>query len=172
MRIIVAIMLLSTVCVFFVSSFDDILAQPAPFLGITDLDGNPRYNAKVGQQLLISHYVGYGVSTNNEKQCIVQNITLNCSPIMSESIVIGDKIHQGTYDDKPFVIIFQVQDNDGRTMYLSWVEGIISPGQIKNMESAWMPKEAGTYTAKAFVWSSIDYPTPLSAPASSTIIVR
>jgi len=147
-------------------------AGPAANLSITDLDGKSAHYSKSGQQLLISHNVGYHVSPNHEKQCIVQNTGLNCSPILSKSIVVGDEIHQGTYDDKQFTMIFQVQDQDGRTVYLSWVEGTISPGQVKNMESAWMPEQSGSYTATAFVWSAIDNPTALSPPISSTIRVN
>ena len=38
----------------------ELFAQPAPDLSITDLDGKSMHYPKIEQQLLISHHAGYG----------------------------------------------------------------------------------------------------------------
>lgn len=146
--------------------------QPPANLKITDLEGNSFSNVRSGQQVIITHNVStYYFPLQYDANCMAVNMSTNCSPEITKPYVIGDEIFQGNVDDQPFTIIFQVQNQDGVTVYLSWVEGRIHREQIKIMETMWTTQESGSYTVTAFVWSAIDYPSALSAPVSSTIRV-
>jgi len=45
-------------------------------------------------------------------------------------------------------------------------------GQSFSPALSWIPTQAGTYTATAFVWESVDNPTALSPPVSTTVTVQ
>jgi hypothetical protein len=49
---------------------------------------------------------------------------------------------------------------------------VLSSGQSFSSALSWIPTESGSYTATAFVWESVDNPTALSPPVSTTITVQ
>jgi hypothetical protein len=61
---------------------------------------------------------------------------------------------------------------DGVTVSLAWITGSLSSGQSFSPALSWIPTQAGSYTATAFVWESVDNPTALSPPVSTTITVQ
>jgi len=64
--------------------------------------------------------------------------------------------------DQEFAYIVQVQDANGVTVKLEWIKGALSPGQAFSPAISWIPSAAGTYTATAFAWESVNNPTALS----------
>ena len=140
---------------------------------ITDLNGNFLDRADTNQQVVISHIVSlHNFRFIQDTNCVAMNMSVNCLSNTTKSYVVGEEIIQKNYNEEPFVILFQVQNQEGITTYLSWVEGEINPNQIKTIESVWTPQESGTYNIVAFVWSAIDNPTALSPPVSVAITVR
>ncbi|MGI9565633.1 MAG: hypothetical protein ACR2LL_01290 [Nitrosopumilus sp.] len=73
--------------------------------------------------------------------------------------------------DQTFVYFVQIQNSEGMVVYLDWISGSLSPGQSFSPAISWTPQEAGTFTATAFVWDSIENPTPLRHQVSTTIDV-
>lgn len=63
-----------------------------------------------------------------------------------------------------FAYMVQIQDNYGQTVSLSWIEGSLVPFQSLSPSQSWIPHQAGTYHATAFVWESLSNPTALSPP--------
>ncbi len=71
-----------------------------------------------------------------------------------------------------FAYLVQIQDANGVTVSLSWIEGSLNPGQSLSPAQSWTPDMTGSYTATVFVWESVDNPTALSPPGTVTINVR
>ena len=84
--------------------------------------------------------------------------------------VVAD-LTNGQDSEQQFAYLVQIQDGNGVTVSLSWIEGSLSAGQSLSPSQSWTPTDAGDYTATAFVWESIDNPTALSPPITATITV-
>ena len=70
-----------------------------------------------------------------------------------------------------FAYIVQIQDQNGVTVALSWITGSLAPGQAFTPAQSWTPSASGTYTVQIFVWESVNNPTALSPPVTTTAIV-
>lgn len=71
-----------------------------------------------------------------------------------------------------FIYIVQIQDEQGYTVSLSWIDGILSPLQTITSSQSWIPQQPGQYEVVIFVWESIDNPTALSPPRTATVTVK
>jgi len=74
--------------------------------------------------------------------------------------------------DQEFAYIIQVQDANGVTVKLDWIDGDLNPGQSFSPSVSWIPSAAGTYTATAFAWESVNNPTALSPQIETSITVN
>ena len=74
--------------------------------------------------------------------------------------------------NQEFAYLLQVQDENGVTVSLSWITGELTPGQQFSPAVSWIPTTIGVYDATVFVWASVDNPTALSPPVSTTITVN
>lgn len=88
-----------------------------------------------------------------------------------QQIQISSLLANGLGCDTPFVYIVQVQDRDGRTVSLSWINGTLPAGGHLDPSQSWTPQYGGTYTAQIFLWQSLENPDALSPPASVSIDV-
>ncbi|WOV93854.1 MAG: hypothetical protein R1F52_04300 [Candidatus Nitrosoabyssus spongiisocia] len=68
-----------------------------------------------------------------------------------------------------FAYLVQIQDANGVTVALSWLNGELSASQSLNTAQSWIPASSGTYTAQVFVWEGVSNPTAL-APATEISI--
>jgi hypothetical protein len=84
--------------------------------------------------------------------------------------IVSDVTNQGN-KDQPFAYLVQIQDNNGITLYLTWITGSMVPKQTLNLGQSWLPNSAGTYTVQIFVWQSTTNPNALSPPLSLQIQV-
>jgi len=66
-----------------------------------------------------------------------------------------------------FAYIVQIKDEDGATVNLSWMTGMLVPNQFMEASQSWIPHDKGKYTIETFVWDSISDPMPL-APRKMT----
>ena len=91
---------------------------------------------------------------------------------VDQQVQISADLANGQDREQTFAYLVQIQDANGVTVALAWITGSLSSGQSFSPALSWIPTQAGTYTATAFVWESVDNPTALSPPVSTTITVR
>ncbi len=91
---------------------------------------------------------------------------------VDQQVQISADLANGQDREQSFAYLVQIQDGNGVTVSLAWITGSLSSGQSFSPALSWIPTEAGTYTATAFVWESVDNPTALSPPVSTTVNVR
>jgi hypothetical protein len=91
---------------------------------------------------------------------------------VDQQVQITADLANGQDREQAFAYLVQIQDGNGVTVSLAWITGSLSAGQSFSPALSWIPTEAGTYTATAFVWESVDNPTALSPPVSTTITVQ
>lgn len=84
--------------------------------------------------------------------------------------LVADLENQMKYEQK-FAYLVQVQDENGITVSLSWLTGLLVPSQSFSPSQSWIPQNPGKYVATVFVWESVENPTALSPPLSMDIIV-
>jgi len=91
---------------------------------------------------------------------------------VDQQVQLTADLANGQDREQAFAYLVQIQDGNGVTVSLAWITGSLSAGQSFSPALSWIPTEAGTYTATAFVWESVDNPTALSPPVSTTITVQ
>jgi hypothetical protein len=91
---------------------------------------------------------------------------------VDQQVQISADLANGQDREQSFAYLVQIQDGDGVTVSLAWITGSLSAGQSFSPALSWIPTESGSYTATAFVWESVDNPTALSPPVSTTISVQ
>ena len=91
---------------------------------------------------------------------------------VDQQVQITADLANGQDKEQPFAYIVQIQNEGSVTVALAWVSGTLTPSQSFSPALSWTPSEAGTYTATAFVWESVDNPTALSPPNELTITVN
>ena len=90
---------------------------------------------------------------------------------VDQQVQISADLANGQDREQSFAYLVQIQDANGVTVSLAWITGSLSAGQSFSPALSWIPTDAGTYTATAFVWESVDNPTALSPPVSTTVNV-
>ena len=91
---------------------------------------------------------------------------------VDQQVQLTADLANGQDREQSFAYLVQVQDGNGVTVSLAWITGSLSAGQSFSPALSWIPTESGSYTATAFVWESVDNPTALSPPVSTTISVQ
>jgi hypothetical protein len=90
---------------------------------------------------------------------------------VDQQVQISADLANGQDREQTFAYLVQIQDGDGVTVSLAWITGSLSSGQSFSPALSWIPTTSGSYTATAFVWESVDNPTALSPPVSTTVNV-
>ena len=91
---------------------------------------------------------------------------------VDQQVQLTADLANGQDREQSFAYLVQIQDGNGVTVSLAWITGSLSSGQSFSPALSWIPTESGSYTATAFVWESVDNPTALSPPVSTTISVQ
>ncbi|WP_371504123.1 beta strand repeat-containing protein [Nitrosopumilus adriaticus] len=91
---------------------------------------------------------------------------------VDQQVQISADLANGQDREQAFAYLVQIQDGNGVTVSLAWITGSLSSGQSFSPALSWIPTQSGSYTATAFVWESVDNPTALSPPVSTTITVQ
>ncbi len=91
---------------------------------------------------------------------------------VDQQVQISADLANGQDREQAFAYLVQIQDGNGVTVSLAWIKGALTSGQSLSPSVSWLPTEVGTYTVTAFVWESVDNPTALSPPVSTTVNVR
>ena len=90
---------------------------------------------------------------------------------VDQQVRIAATLTSGQDEDQAFAYLVQIQDANGVTVALAWIQGTLGPAQTFDPALSWTPAAAGSYTATAFAWESIDNPTALSPPAEFNVTV-
>jgi len=90
---------------------------------------------------------------------------------VDQQVQISADLSNGQERDQSFAYLVQIQNQDGVTVSLAWITGSLASGQSFSPALSWIPTTSGSFTATAFVWESVDNPTALSPPVSTTIDV-
>ena len=91
---------------------------------------------------------------------------------VDQQVQITSDLANGQDRDQAFAYLVQVQDGNGVTVSLAWITGSLTAGQSFSPALSWIPDASGTYTATAFVWESVDNPTALSPPVTTSVNVN
>ena len=91
---------------------------------------------------------------------------------VDQQVQVTCDLANGQDREQQFAYLIQVQDGNGVTVSLAWITGSLAPGQSFSPALSWVPETAGAYDATAFVWESVDNPTALSPPVSTSITVN
>ena len=90
---------------------------------------------------------------------------------VDQQVQVTATLTSGQDEDQAFAYLVQIQDANGVTVALAWIQGTLGPAQTLDPALSWTPTAAGDYTATAFAWESIDNPTALSPTAEFQITV-
>mgnify|MGYP000161919126 CR=1 FL=1 len=91
---------------------------------------------------------------------------------VDQQVQISADLSNGQNREQQFAYLVQIQDGNGVTVSLAWITGSLSAGQSFSPALSWIPPTAAPYTATAFVWESVDNPTALSPPVTTTVTVK
>ena len=91
---------------------------------------------------------------------------------VNNQLQIVGKIQNVQDFEQNFVFLFQITDETGKVVSLSWISGQLEPGQLLDLSQSWNPSETGTYRVDTFVWESIESPVPLSVPNSQSYFIQ
>ena len=97
--------------------------------------------------------------------------SLNSYSINNQFQIVGSVTNQQPYHQE-FAFLFQIKDDQGVVISISWIIGQISPNQTLDVSQSWMPKKSGQYFIETFVWESLGDASPLSQPLSTSIFVE
>ncbi len=101
-----------------------------------------------------------------------QNQVDNNNVQVGQQILFSSELISQIQNKRDFAYLVQVQNDKGRTMYLSWLSGIILPEQKITSSVSWLPELPGSYTTTVFVWESLNNHNALSSPQSIKFLVK
>ena len=85
--------------------------------------------------------------------------------------IVGTITNEQSFKQE-FVYLFQVKDEKGVVVSLSWIRGEISQYQSLDVSQSWIPSNSGKHKIESFVWMSLTDPLPLSETNSVEITVN
>ncbi|MDE1829322.1 MAG: peptidase [Thaumarchaeota archaeon] len=93
----------------------------------------------------------------------VNGLPLLQSPKVGQTITFNDIISNGDYQNNQKIsYIVQIKDNQGKVVYLKWINDSISPSNEIKEQVQWTPTTPGSYSAEIYVWDGMDSLVPLT----------
>jgi hypothetical protein len=84
-------------------------------------------------------------------------------PKVDQQIEVSAQIQNTREEHQPYTFIVQILDKDGYTVFISWVENHLGPGETVTPSSSWMPGKQGAYEVQVMIWDEIGgSPVPLA----------
>ena len=130
-------------------------------------------------ELEINAKAGLGSSIPNLERLSIEDIFIAdrkgeqmSSLHADDQIQIVGKVRNQQIFNQNFVLLFQITNEKGTVMSLSWIQGNLEKFQELNLSQSWNPLVPGTYTMETFVWDSLQSPLPLTTPVSRTYTVE
>jgi len=98
---------------------------------------------------------------------------------VGQQSLIRVSMHNNDQKERPFVIVTEVRDSSGITVFLSWQSGRIDANGNYTMQTSWMPNKACSYenegcngySIRTFAFTDFENPQILSAVSSTEIRV-
>lgn len=87
-------------------------------------------------------------------------------------VQIISHIHNNQNYQQSFTSIIQVTNEQNRIVSLSWIAGKLDGTQNFELSQSWVPTESGNYRIEAFVWKSLDDPSPLVPSYTKSFFVK
>jgi len=151
-------------------------------LRVKDTDGKSINTANMDQQYMLSWNVSNYLSKFIPCQ---ETIMVNASQFdfsnrtwgfgEKEKCISGNEwITDESINDRPpspITVILYVTDDEGKSTYIAWVDASVPPNDFKTFEFSWTPNKIGQHILTVFTWKSLDNPTALTSPSSTTIHV-
>ena len=85
-------------------------------------------------------------------------------PVIGEQVQIMSDITNEMNQIQKFAYIMMIQNKNGTTEHLAWIDGTLNPKSKFSPSASWMPQKEGKHTATMFVWESMENPSALSPP--------
>jgi hypothetical protein len=86
-------------------------------------------------------------------------------------VIISTTVTNNNDEPQPAVVLVEVRNADGITVYLQWQTGTINADDEMNIGLSWTPDAAGTYQLRTFVLGNLLNPSTLSPVVTSTVTV-
>src|SRR5579864_6605117 len=99
---------------------------------------------------LISIQSAFATIQENDSPSETWNVKTNQQIQLVADVTNNQNVKQ------PFVYIVQVLDNEGRSVMVTWIQGILQSHQTMSPSQSWTPTKPGTYTAQIFDWPCLD----------------
>jgi hypothetical protein len=114
-----------------------------------------------------------GTDSTNLTAPVATDVAGGTGPLaVGESITLSTSISNSNEHEQPFVVIIEVRDSEGVTVYLALQGGMLEPTGSADIGVLWQPGQPGTYEVRTFAISHVGAEAGLlSTPAVSEIIV-
>ncbi len=114
-----------------------------------------------------------GVDATDLSTPAVRNLAGQNGPfLVDNSLTLATAIMNNNNQEQPLVVIFDVRDSQGATIYLGFQSGMLEPNGHTEIGVQWQPSQTGTYEIRTFAISDLEETELLSRPASTTIMVQ
>lgn len=94
------------------------------------------------------------------------------SATVGEQIILSTTMTNNHGVEHPFVVVIEVRNSEGTTVFLGWQSGILDPLGQSAIGISWSPGSAGDHTVRTFAISSFTRVEILSQISVSPIIVK
>ena len=121
------------------------------------------------EYLNIMEVVATGSTTQHTYTMNISNLGIDYTKYdmkLDDQTLLTADITNNKRGEQHFTFLIQVQDEDGMVVDIGWTTGSMDFGEAMSLVSGFTPPEPGLYTVTAFVWKSLNDPTPLAAPIS------
>jgi hypothetical protein len=154
--------------------------EPGGTLAITYVDKKPAdYAAKVqtGQNPEKELTLELGIAQTGTGMAALNNPVVRNMAGPAGQLLVGSQLGLGVMVEnnsdapQPFVVLVDIRDADGLSVYIAWQGGTLDPAGKASVEVSWIPELAGDYEVRTFAVSSLDDGTVISEVASSAATI-
>ena len=91
---------------------------------------------------------------------------------VEQQVQIVGEITNNQEFEQPFTYLIQVKNNQGSTVQLSWIVGVLQPYDTLFASRSWTPTYSDSYSIQSFVWESIPSMNAIAKPVVESISVQ
>lgn len=88
-----------------------------------------------------------------------------------QQVVLSSVVKSHVTETQPFVVIVEVRDADGITVYLAWQSGIMSSDRSSSYGMSWIAESPGDYQIRRFLVNNMTNPQVLGPVITTEIQV-
>ena len=86
-----------------------------------------------------------------------------------KQVIIGTTATNNPFEETSCVIIIQVRNSDGATVFLAFQTLTLAPRNNSTLGASWLIEEQSLYEVKVFALSQLQNPVPLSIVMSTSL---